>query len=195
MNRTHVFLFALLLTMSVGLQAQSWADRPLEISVLQQSSTLAPNRLVSGPLHPGLMIGTEFSLKENPNSTFALGANIGYWRHKSVQHMGFANAELRYRHHFSSGTQVGAFVGLGYGHTFWDGMLYEQEIDGSWSEINQRGRPHLLGSIGAEVNQKIGGQNAIFLRYQLMVETPFANGYPIFPHSVLQVGLRFFPFQ
>jgi len=75
-------------------------------------------------------------------------------------------------------------------HTFYPAELYEQNDAGEFESINQAGRSHLYLSAGVGFTYLGSSKVQPFIRQELMLETPFANGIPLIPHSLLKVGLQ-----
>jgi len=79
---------------------------------------------------------------------------------------------------------------LGYLHTFYPAELYQQTESGDFEVVNQLGRPHLYVNLGVGLTYLGSNKMQPFIRQELFIETPFANGIPVIPHSLLKIGIH-----
>ncbi len=143
------------------------------------------------PIHPGAEIGLTFKTIEKQNSIHRFNAKVGGFYHERLETAIYVGAEYQYtRILFKQKLGLDFPVGLGYHHTFYPADIYILESDGSFTEVNQIGRPHLFISAGVGVSYLGHEKFQPFIRQELFIETPFANGLPYIPHSLLKIGLN-----
>lgn len=181
------------------LRAQVRPARALSIMVLSEASSLPSYKLVKAPVHPGAALGTEFYLNNNETHQLLLAPVLGGYYHKNIYTAFFLTGDFLYRWNTDIGLQPEAAAGIGYQHTFFPDQLYEADENGNFQPVTTAGRPHALiqASLGLGYALPIGDAKdkvALFARYQLQLETPFANGIPVLPHSIFYFGVRFYPF-
>ena len=76
-------------------------------------------------------------------------------------------------------------------HSFYPGNVYELNSEGDYNLKRQLGRPHLWLESGLGVSFFRTKQISPFIQYRFALETPFANGIPVFPHSFYQAGVNY----
>jgi len=173
------------------------AQSTLTLSLFSESISLPSYKVVKG-INPGINIGTEFVLKQKPKGQRILTANLGLYYHKRIHYGIFLSSEFGYRYQSPIGIDLEALVGLGYLHTFWASKTYQRNDDGTYAEKKTFGRPHIApsASIGLayDFSRKADVPIALFTKYQLFVETPFAaaNGIPVLPHTTFHIGARIY---
>ena len=171
-------------------------DRPLRIIVFHETNQLSPGlRFGDQDLHPGIMVGTEWKLNQNPRADIFLTANLGGYHHRLLSSGVFVNSEIGYRYRSSMGIFAQASLGLGYLHVFYPGEVYEfDESANRFQPATNDGHPALLASLGLALGYKIGTTPKapeLFISYQYAPELPFSlTGL----HQLLGVGVTFFPF-
>lgn len=143
------------------------------------------------PIHPGLELRTPIMLNDSPGSQQSFNLNLGAYYHRKLQSAIYAGLDYQYtRKVFSRQLGIDLPIGLGYLHTIYPGELYSQDDQGAFESVPSIGRPHLFVSLGLGFTY-LGDGNRIqpFIRQSLMIQTPFANGIPVIPHSFLSAGI------
>ncbi|MFC2138440.1 hypothetical protein ACFLTE_09720 [Bacteroidota bacterium] len=199
--RIKIYFFIMVcLIFNFEVQAFEYKKLPIKVSFLNETVNITPAfRFLKHPVHPGLLIGTEFLVKEKPNSDFHISSNMGFYHHKKLQNGFLLNSEIGYRYNFNFGLNLNSRFGLGYLHTFYPGEVYKQTDEG-FKEITDYGKPHLLASLsigtGYTLKSVFSNPVEIFCNYQLLLEAPFATklGLPFLIHYMLNIGIKFYPF-
>lgn len=143
------------------------------------------------PYHPGFEAKVNLKKTEKPNSIRYVNANVGFFYHQKLETAIYLGGEYQFTRKFNKGKfGLDVPVGLGYLHSFYPGDLYEQTPEGDFEKISQSGRPHLYVNLGVGVSYLGNARVQPYLRQELMLETPFANGIPAIPHSLLKIGVH-----
>ena len=143
------------------------------------------------PLHPGIEAGLTFWQKEKAHSIQQLNANLGYFFHERIEHAYYLNGTYMYRVKVKGFLSIDLAAFAGYMHTFYPGNLYEINSEsGEISRVQQFGRPHAMAGIGLGLTYRNSSRFEPFIRQEMSVETPFANGIPVMIHSFLKLGLN-----
>ena len=169
---------------------------PLSLSFFNEATAIPFTQAFSTPIHPGLQIGTEFSLKSRSSSRLFQTANLSYFYHHRLNHGISVYSELAYEQRLKFGPAFSALFGLGYLHTFATAEEFSFQ-DGQYLNKNDRGNARLLASlafdVGCYVKKDKANSPKIFLRYQSWLEYPYSPGFiPLMTHTNLHLGTKFF---
>jgi len=163
----------------------------------KQLSITATNESIAFPFtsysefHPGLELGVSILSKEKAHSIRQFNTYAGWFLHQHLESGFYLRGEYSYKLKLGEAFTVGVYGGAGYMHTFFPGTLYE--IDASTGEISpvqQYGRPRALLSAGLQVSYRTAMGIEPFVKQEFAIETPFANGIPLMPHSFLKLGIN-----
>ena len=159
------------------------------VAVMNESIAFPFTRYI--PVHPGIEFGATFWNKEKEHSNRYLSAYAGGFYHEKVETGFYLRAEYLFAFEIVNGLYVDVPLGAGYLHTVYPAELYEQNPEtGAFEEVSQFGRPHGLVTAGVGVRYTGATRVQPFIRQELAVETPFANGFPVIPHTFLKLGVN-----
>lgn len=184
---------------SICIPASLWAQSgpPLTVSVMNHSWAFPFSKVIrtNGPLYPGLSLGTEHTWRQKNRNQWCQSGEIGGFLNRSMGSALYASSEFRYRRHIPNGLRPEAGIGLGYFHAFSSSPLLQQQSDGSFAEIKDKGKGGSLVSISMGFGYAIPRAEhkplSVFVRYQWMAATPFTDIIPIRPTGLLHLGLCF----
>jgi hypothetical protein len=143
------------------------------------------------PIHPGIETGLTFWQKENEHSIQQVNANLGYFFHEKVESAFYLNGTYMYRVKVKGFLSIDFSAFAGYMHTLYPGSLYEIDPEnGAITRVNQYGRPHAMAGIGFGLTYRNSSRFEPFIRQEMSVESPFANGIPVMIHSFLKLGVN-----
>ncbi len=185
MKKKAIVTFIFLLSISIGN-----AQKIKYVSVAVISETIAIPFTRYTPYHPGAEIKATFKVKEKSKSIRQISACLGGYFHRRVETGIYIGGE--YIHTFKIKNTVGIDIpaGLGYLHTFYPGELYKQNQEtGEFEKVVQFGRPHVFVNLGIGISYIKNPNIRPFIRQELLVETPFANGIPVITHSFVKLGI------
>jgi len=186
MAKKFVF-FCLLLLFSTNMHSQKLE----QLSVLVQSEAIGFPFTNYSPVHLGIELNATIRKKEKEKNIQYLNAKAGFFYHRKLETAIYLGGEYQYSQKlFKQKISIDLPVGLGYLHSFYPGEIYEQNNEGDFETINQFGRPHLYVNLGIGLTYLNEGKIQPFIRQELLLETPFANGIPVIPHSLLKVGIQ-----
>ncbi len=189
--------FALLVLLAAPPAPDAPSDLRLRAGVFSESLALPWTQRLDAPLHPGVMLGVEFTLAGTPTHRLLQGFSVAYAHVAHVQHTVELSAEWGYRFTAPFGLQLEAALSVGYLHEFLDGVTYASGADGSWKAVPNLGRPQLWAALalgaGVDLRRVSPLPLDVFVRYQPGLQLPYslANGIPVLPHVSLLVGLRY----
>ncbi len=191
----HRFFFIIFTSLVVQ---TGTAQTPVTISVFNESVGLPFTPLLPAPIHPGMALGTEFTVNQRTWSSSLVSVNLGYYFHKNLNQAVFLQASYGYEFRGGFGLSSQVSIGLGYLHVIRNQPEYKLE-NGTYVATSGLGRPRLLLSpsidIGYYVRPKEIKSGRVFIRYQPWLEYPFSPGFiPVLPHANLHVGYKFYPF-
>ncbi|MEL7021330.1 MAG: hypothetical protein AAGK47_06980, partial [Bacteroidota bacterium] len=125
------------------------------------------------------------------NNTKYLSMKAGFFHHQRLMNGIYLGGEYQYSQKlFNEKVSIDLPLGAGYLHTFYPSEIYEQNEEGVLEPISQLGRGHLYVNVGVGLTYLSEGAVQPFIRQELLVQTPFANGIPLVPHSLLKVGIQ-----
>jgi len=143
------------------------------------------------PIHPGMEIVGTLRKNEQDKSIQYLNLKAGFFYHQRLETAIYLGGEYQYsRKLFRQKLSVDLPVGLGYLHSFYPGEIYEQNENGDFEVVNQLGRAHVYLNLGVGLTYLSASKVQPFVRQELLLEAPFANGIPAIPHSLLKIGIQ-----
>jgi len=119
----------------------------------------------------------------------AVNLHLGWYLHRKVENAFYLRAEWAWQFKIGDFLTADLYSGIGYMHVFYPGEVYELNASsGEFEKIRQKGRPHALGNLGIGFTYRNQSRWEPFIRQDLGIESPFANGIPVMVHSFLKVG-------
>jgi len=163
----------------------------------KQLSLTAMNESIAFPFtsysefHPGVELGVSIHTSEKEHSIRQLNVYVGWFLHQYIESSFFLRGEYSYKLKLGEAFTAGFYGGAGYMHTFYPGTLYEiDENTGEMIPLSQLGRPRALISAGLQLSYRTAVGIEPFVKQEFSIETPFANGIPLMPHSFLKLGIN-----
>jgi hypothetical protein len=179
-----LFGLLFLLTTTAWLSAQS-----VSLSFQQESISIPFTRFEQW--NPGVEIGYGFAPREKGNGLRQVNINAGYFFHQEVTSAFYAKVEYNFAFHIAKDIYFDVVPAAGYMHSFYPGEVYTPDGEGSYDLKRQFGRPHLWVESGVGFSFFRSKTISPFIQYRFAVETPFANGIPVFPHSFYELGVQY----
>lgn len=143
------------------------------------------------PIHPGVEFFATIKEKDNSRWRQQFNAQLGFFYHKKIETGIYAGAEYMPTLKLFNTIGIQAPMGIGYLHSFFPGDVYEQDAaTGEFENQRQFGRPHFYLQVGIGLTYIKSARIQPFIQQGLMIETPFANGIPFIPHSLLKIGFQ-----
>lgn len=143
------------------------------------------------PIHPGLEIAATVKKKDQARNLQYWNAKAGFFYHQRLETAIYLGGEYQYSQKlFQQNLSLDVPVGAGYLHSFYPGELYEQNEAGDFENISQLGRSHVYVNLGIGLTYIGSSKVQPFIRQELLLETPFANGIPAIPHSLFKIGVQ-----
>ncbi len=183
--------FPTLLLFLVLFASAAEAQSPNKITLAAYGESLAFPFTNITPFHPGGEIGITLKEKKRGRTIRNVNTYAGFFHHERVENAIYLRGEYAYRPIIKSAFTVDMLGSLGYMHTFYPGEIYElNEASGDYEKARQSGRSHALASVGLGITYIKGRHVEPFVRQEMAVESPFANGIPVIIHSFLKVGVN-----
>lgn len=143
------------------------------------------------PIHLGIEITGTIRKVEKSKSIRYTNVKVGFFHHMRLENALYVGGEYQYSQKlFKERLSIDLPMGLGYLHSFYPGEIYEQNEVGDFEKINQIGRSHLYLNLGIGMTYLSESKFQPFVRQELLLETPFANGIPVIHHSLLKIGVQ-----
>ncbi|MFK7921381.1 MAG: hypothetical protein AB8H47_05465 [Bacteroidia bacterium] len=166
-----------------NLQAQS-----IRLGFQQESASFPFTRFAE--LHPGLELSYGLTPQDKAKRSTQWWISGGYFYHREVESAFYFKASYAWQMPLGQKVSLELAPSLGYLHSFFPENIYELN-EGSYQAITQYGRPHLMAELGLTAQFFPESVISPFIQYRFGIETPFANGIPVFPHSFYQIGLAY----
>jgi len=182
-------LFVAMLLIGFGIQGYAQNLQRLSFAATTEAIGLPFTNYF--PIHPGFEVEATFKRTEKTKSIRSLNATLGFFHHRKLETAVYLGGEYQYTYKlFQDRLGIDLPAGLGYLHSFYPSELYEQTETGAFESISQIGRAHLYFNVGIGLSYLGNEKIQPFIRQELMLETFFANGLPIIPHSFLKIGIN-----
>lgn len=182
-------LFSMLFSLAFVVNGYSQKLEQFSVSATSEAVGIPFTNYI--PYHPGIEFKGCFKKVDRPKSYRYVNANLGFFYHQRVETAFYLGGEYQYTHKlFNEKIGLDLPIGLGYMHTFYPGEVYEQKDDGEFERITQLGRPKIYVNMGIGLSYIGDSKIQPFIRQELFVETFFANGLPVIPHSLLKIGIH-----
>jgi hypothetical protein len=166
-------------------------DYPLVITGFNHSLSLPFNKILREPVHPGLTVGTELFYTNGKHSQLLQTVQLGGFYNRYFGTSAFLSSDFAYRYITRRGLYGQAMIGLGYMHAFHPRDTYAQNDNGSYEKINDWGKPSAMASFSLGVGYDTGKRLSPFLRYQWLVQAPYAGeDLPFVPQALLHAGVK-----
>ena len=161
----------------------------LDIAIQSESISYPFSRI--SPIQPSIQIGTSFRKRIKEKSERNYNLHLGFYHHKDVENGIYLQGE--YAHTFIIAKKVGVILpaGIGYLHTFYPGELFSQNDDGSFSQVNQLGRAHIIATTGIGLSYRGFEKFEPYIQYDIMAQYPFGKTIPLLPHTFIRLGIKF----
>ncbi len=183
MNKRLIIVIICLL----GFKSYGQETRRLSVAVLSESMAFPFTRYT--PIHPGMEVGYTLKETDKPGLITATNLSMGWYYHARVENAFYVRTEWAWQFKLNDAFTADLYSGIGYMHVFYPGELYElNSSSGEFEKIKQTGRPHALGTIGVGFTYRNSSFCDPFIRQDLGIESPFANGIPVMVHSFLKIG-------
>ena len=123
---------------------------PINISLFNESTAIPFTRFVTTPIHPGILVGTEFNYRANDHSRLFQTANISYFYHNYLAQGIGLHTELGYEYRLKFGLAFEGLLGIGYMHTFATAEEFTF-VDGQYVKKADKGNPRLYPSFSLDI--------------------------------------------
>lgn len=172
----------------IGAKAQD--HQRISLATMTESMAFPFTRY--SPIHPGLEMGYFLNEKSSLKLVKSTSVQLGWFFHRNIENAFYLKTDWAWNIKIGDLFTADLYSGLGYMHAFYPGEVYQLNSgSGEFEKINQTGRSHLLGNLGLGFTYRNSSQWEPFIRQDLAVETPFANGIPIMVHSFLKIGTHY----
>lgn len=173
----------------------------MTFSIVKESTKIPSGRAFGSPFHPGFELGYDHFFGKNIRHQFLYSIKVGYYFHKAIHHGVTIKPAISYFYVTNNNLYFGSELNLGYLHAFTDETLFKQNENGDYKKITNWGKPKFMPTIafssGYQFHKEDKEYLDLFIKYEFGLETPFSKGIgiPIFPHSFIHLGTRWYGFQ
>lgn len=196
MHKKHKFRFVLLGILLFLPFRKVYSQKPIEIAVFNESTSVPFSGVAMRPLHPGVQVGTDIPWHESEHHKTFLSINLRYIFHKNLYRAIAINLELGYDYKADFGLNLKTGVGVGYMHTF--GVMEEYRFqNGTYAQKPDRGNsrftPSLSLGFGYRFDPNDFRSDEIFAKQQYWLELPYSPGFiSLMSHANTMLGAKFY---
>jgi len=193
-RKVLLLFFSCIALFSVQAQDHFWDKTSWTIGLVSHSVSLPFKDVFKKPLNLGIVLGAEYTYKQNKVNSWHQRLELGWYHHKELNTAFWAKTDIISRFTAENGLYVDIQVGLGYMYdipaykTFKveNGEVIRPKIGGKGALISDFG-------IGGGYNINIKNNRIVtpFVKYESIFQFPYSDFVPVFPHSLLHVGSRF----
>lgn len=192
------FMILMLIVLPLTIFAQKWGKTNFSVSVLNNATMLPPASLTAvfnQPIHPGIMLTTEFGWKEKTRGKWFQNANFGYVYHELATQSFLLFSQGGYRGYLGKLTLEGS-LHAGYMHSISliDRIVLDENT-GTYTETKGSGRPQFIFGAGTAIGYRFRPSSfvqRIFVAYDIRMQAPFVKSYvTILPNGALSLGCQF----
>jgi len=179
------------------LPAQNWKNTPFTVSILNNATMLPPASLTAAfnqPIHPGLVINSEFGWKENAKGKWFQNASLGYIYHQLANQSFLLFTQAGYRKYIGK-FSLEASLQTGYMNCF---SLVDRIVlneNGQYEASKGWGKSQFVLGAGTSIGftpKSTGRLKRVFLAYDIRMQMPFVKSYvTILPNGALSLGCQF----
>lgn len=143
-------------------------------------------------LHPGLEIGTDYTLTKRKWMTIHWDTGIGAYWHRWNHTALFAKSSIGARFHFWSAF-VDVNAGVGYMHSFLAGTVYGKSDNGGVEEVRNLGSSHFIPNasllFGWDGTRRRKLPVTIYLGPEVYLQSHFNHTF--LPHVAVKAGITY----
>lgn len=195
MKNRYLTLLVLLLFTLPG-SSQFLATHPVGLAVFNNATLLPPasfTAVFNQPLHPGLVVNTEFAWRQKEYSKWFQDASIGYFHHRYAYQALLLYSRAGYRRCLGKLSVEGS-LHAGYMHLFLLTDRLVKQDDGSYVARQGIGRPQFITGAGLGLGYspwELERGRRIFLLYDFRLQMPFVKSYvPLLPNGIVSAGYQ-----
>lgn len=191
MRRIHLLVLLILLFEVSDAQnspGKSYRNFPLIMSVQFHSLSYPLKDIRTNFNNIGLGIGTELALGNKHN--WAQQFHFTWYRNREAGNGIILYTQSAWRPGIAGNIYTELKAGVGFTHNYRPVEAYSQQ-NGQWTSAGKNGRWLLTVPAGVSIGYhkySPGTYAAPYVSYQLLFSTPYADGIPVVPFSLLQLG-------
>jgi len=189
-QRSLLIIFFSFCFLVVNAQSDFFKSPVWSISVYNHSAGLGTKK----PLNLGVAFGAEFTYKQKDVSSWHQKIEIGWFHHKNLNTAFWLKTDVVRRYTSGNGIYGEVQLGVGYLYDIPAYRTFTLDDTGSFQPSKTKGKGGFITDVG------IGGGYAFniddkytiapFIKYEGMIQIPYSDFLPLFPHSLLHIGSR-----
>lgn len=169
----------------------SSAQKVSAVSFAVQTETISIPYTRLSPINPGAEIGATLRKTQRAKSTRNWNAYLGWFYHENFDQNIYLRGEYQFSFPIANILAFYVPIGLGYMHSFHAAPVYEQQIDGSFEEKKQFGKPRAILNLGLGLSYTKHEWIEPFVKYEVVAHSPFVSTVPVAPRNFLKIGANF----
>jgi len=189
------FLLFTFYAASIYSQAENSRHAIYSISFINHSIGIPFKDFTKRPLNFGVTASVEFDYSKSGKGKHFQKLEIGWFNHKNLNTGIWIKTDYIRRYRHKSGLFADFQTGLGYIRDFGEKESFTLNENGQYQVNKNSSNGGLLVGFGmgtgysVEVNEKYTIEP--FIKYEAMLQTPYAKFVPFLPHLLLHVGTKF----
>ncbi len=146
--------------------------------------------MIKFPLNLGATIGYQSNFGQTTDAKYGYGIEIGYYKHKHLNHAVFARGSTFRKLAISDPLQINVGVQAGYMLDFLPSKSFQFQEGEPLKEGNGISGSFMAGLlVQCNYSFEMADRNVSpFIRYDGWVQFPYSDFVPVLPHSMLHIG-------
>lgn len=183
----------MLITSCCLIQGQDRGFYSISLSGYNHGIGLPFQAALRGPLNPGFALSAAYRWRQKAQWTRYQRLELGGYRHQHLSNGFYLKTDLVQRWAAPWGSVFEAQASLGYLRDFAFYEVFEPGPNGAY----ERGKAGSFGSLLVGAGLGIGHEITLskgalvpFLRYEVLLQTPYSTFVPAMPHGMLHLGVQ-----
>lgn len=179
---------------SLAAQSNFLTQPTFTISVFSHSIGIPFKDYFKTPINLGMTLGVEFDYNSSRSGQLIQRLELGWHRHRHLNTALWVKTDFIRRFSTKDGGYGELQAGLGYIRDFSYYETFEKNEQGIYQPTGNKSKGGFLADIGIGAGYQIDVNNnyslSPFIRYEGMVQFPYAKLISVFPQSLLHIGSR-----
>jgi len=178
-----------LINTSQAIVYSQWRPKTLNVAFVSESVSIPFGQIVTDPVHPGVIIGTDLHVKDQTRWYRSFGVDAGYYYHRLYEHAIMLDAVYKFGYTFGFKLRINLIGALGYKHSILTGKTYVLE-NGEYKAKQHPGQPQGNIKIGLGLEYPVSERISLISEYLGMISAPYSpdKEMPFSTHAFLKIG-------
>lgn len=187
MNLKPIGLIVAILLLSHQTGFSQIRPHNVRLSLYNEALTLPTIKVFKGPIHPGIMLGTDLCTKSVNHWRMALGTDLGFYNHKFNENAAMLDLAFALGYKFDFGLTPKITSAIGYKHAFFPSEAYQYK-DGVYKKSPNLGTGSATFKLGLGLEFAITEKMSVTADYKMMISAPYSETLKFSLNSFIGLG-------